>query len=236
MEESMKEIIAGYLGTDAGSIQAGTLINRSAFGNSITLHRMYAKLAGEGIVVENYFDINTYGDLLAKTGTVNSTSLPAVQVSPVESSGGDEGIGIDIEIVAEMPEATDYREEKFYQMNFHPSEIAYCILQPQPRVSFAGLFAAKEAIVKADNTWGNQPFHNIVIRHRQNGKPYFGSMSISISHTSDTAIAVAVSKQKGMEISLTPVAATGGNPVVHFSALIAILLSLLALAFIFFHR
>jgi phosphopantetheinyl transferase (holo-ACP synthase) len=91
-----------------------------------------------------------------------------------------------------MPPATDFREDAFYSMNFAPAEIAYCILQSNPLTSFTGLFAAKEAIVKADNHFLNLPFSYIVIDHLPNGKPVHPNFSLSISHTAGFAVTVAV--------------------------------------------
>ena len=87
---------------------------------------------------------------------------------------------------------TDYREDEFYKQNFSTSEIAWCILQSQPLASFAGKFAAKEAIVKADNVYATLPIHQIEILNTPNGKPQFKGFQISISHTPSTAVAVAI--------------------------------------------
>ena len=91
-----------------------------------------------------------------------------------------------------MPPCNDYRQDGFYKQNFSPLEISYCILQPHPVISFTGLFAAKEAIAKADNTYKKTPFDQIEIDHDQLGKPFFKKFDISISHMEDFAVAVAV--------------------------------------------
>lgn len=194
MEEKIKQIIAGFIKVPGEHITADTKIDRSAVGNSIVLHRMYAKLAEEGLQVQNYTEIKTVGALLQQASASNGmvmASLPAPAMNGFEKNGNG-AVGIDMEIITALPRSNDFREEEFYKMNFSPSEIAYCILQPDPYASFAGLFAAKEAIIKADNAYRNTPFSAIEISHEADGKPVFGDYLLSISHTNDLAIAVAV--------------------------------------------
>jgi phosphopantetheinyl transferase (holo-ACP synthase) len=91
-----------------------------------------------------------------------------------------------------MPEVPDFRSAEFYQQNFAAGEIAYCILQPDPYSSFTGLFAAKEAIVKADALFRGRPFHTLKIDHTPEGKPLFPGFGLSISHAGGLAVAVAI--------------------------------------------
>ena len=106
--------------------------------------------------------------------------IPAEPAAPYTSSGNTDqtgaGIGIDAEEISLMPATNDFRDHEFYTMNFAAAEIAYCILQPDSRASFAGLFAAKEAIVKADNSYKNKPFHTIFIDHLPGGKPFHSAI------------------------------------------------------------
>jgi phosphopantetheine--protein transferase-like protein len=160
---------------------------------------MYAKLAEEGFIVADYWSINTFSTLLKRINGNGSASLPEVEYVPVNGNGlpsqvHAEGaaVGIDIEEVDSMPRANDFREDAFYKMNFSSAEIAYCILQPAPYASFAGLFAAKEAIVKANNSNKSRPFNTIVINHDPEGKPTYPGFYISVSHTNNLAIAVAL--------------------------------------------
>jgi phosphopantetheine--protein transferase-like protein len=105
---------------------------------------------------------------------------------------GAPGIGIDIEEIAALPRATDFRREGFYTQNFTAGEIAYCILQADPYSSLTGLFAVKEAIVKADGQYRGRPFNTIEIGHSAEGKPEFPGFGLSISHAGGMAVAVAV--------------------------------------------
>ena len=202
MQEKIKEIIAGFLKLPAAQIGASTLVDRSAVSSSILLHRMYAKLAAEGIVIKDYQDVKTFGDLVRRsdgTGEIRATAVSAeasfdnkLTSAVAGLPESINGIGVDIEEIAAMPVTSDFREDAFYTMNFTSSEIAYCILQRDPYASFAGLFAVKEAIVKADNTYKKAAFNTIHIRHLPGGQPFHPSFHLSISHTNTTAVAIAL--------------------------------------------
>jgi len=97
-----------------------------------------------------------------------------------------------MEEIAALPRVDDLRKESFYTQNFTPGEIAYCILQADPYASLAGLWAAKEAIAKADGQYRNRPFNTVEIGHTAEGKPEFAGMGLSISHAGGMAVAVAV--------------------------------------------
>ena len=98
-----------------------------------------------------------------------------------------------------LEEATDYREHVFYRNNFTEREISYCLLQSNPKTSFTGLFAAKEAIVKAQNQFIGISFNELEIQHDKNGKPLFKNFDLSISHAGNLAVAVAVVSGQSMQ-------------------------------------
>lgn len=197
----MKEIIAQFLQVDANSITAGTLINRQALKSSIFVHRMYGKLADAGFVVNDYSNINSFGELEEKLNVKSQNPKVENNNSTIQQFNNhttsqfpipNTQIGIDIEQISLLPKTNDYRSEGFYTDNFSDKEISYCILQPNAAASFAGLFAAKEAIVKANNQYKNTKYNQLLITHNSSGKPEFAGMSISISHIDETAVAVAV--------------------------------------------
>ena len=196
--QKAKEIIATFLKVEPSQINENSLMDGSVIPGSVLLHRMFSKLSEEGYHVINQDKIRTYGDFLVamnqNVDTVTMRSVekqtPKKEKKSVDSSALE--VGIDIEDILNMPVVTDFRESKFYSDNFSSKEISYCILQVDPRASFAGKFAAKEAIIKADNAYKSVPFKDIEILNDALGKPSFGSFSISISHTTNQAIAVAV--------------------------------------------
>ena len=99
-----------------------------------------------------------------------------------ENSINSNGIGFDIESSINLPETDDFFDDQFYIDNFSKSEIAYCSSKENPKSCFAGRFAAKEAIVKANKDYLNTEFSNIEITVAENGQPLFEGMNISISH------------------------------------------------------
>ena len=200
MEDKIKNLIATFLRVPAEQISYNTVIDRTAVSSSIALHRMYAKLAEAGFAVPEYWNVKTFSTLLERINgnghTSTTVDVQQVQISnaimPVLEYTEGPAVGIDMEDINAMPKANDFREDEFYKMNFSQAEIAYCILQPAPYASFAGLFAAKEAIVKANNANRNKPFNTIVISHDKQGKPQFPGFHISLSHTENMAVAVAL--------------------------------------------
>jgi len=233
MQEKIKEIVSVFLKIPEEQINTATVIDRSAVSSSILLHRMYAKLADAGIVVNDYQQVRTLGELLKQVNTGagiavehtggNITGAGEANLSFAGDQKETTGIGIDIEMVSAMPITADFREDNFYTMNFSASEIAYAILQPNPYASFAGLFAAKEAIVKADNTFKGTEFKHIPVQHLLNGKPFHPAFNISVSHTDQMAVAVAVPIGKnGYHTPALP-AATPARPLPHTSALVWLL-------------
>jgi holo-[acyl-carrier protein] synthase len=212
MNEKAKEIVASFLKVAPGTVTVSTIIDNNALHSSVLIHRMYATLSKEGVKISDPHDIRTFGDLLDALGNGDGGGTegskgalePRPSTPDLSARGNSTGlgagllIGVDIEDVDNMPKADDYREDEFYSLNFSEREISYCILQPEIQMSFAGKFAAKEAIVKADNSLKGVPFKDIEILNDGNGRPYFGDLAISISHTEQHAVAIAV-KGGGMD-------------------------------------
>ncbi|HEX9513732.1 MAG TPA: 4'-phosphopantetheinyl transferase superfamily protein [Puia sp.] len=258
MEDKIKEIISIFTKIPVEQIGPATAIGRSTMQSSILLHRMYARLAEEGVTVNNYGDIRTFADLLPYTsdkalatngqaphsGTQAPAELPAGRNSfvPGVTDPSAPGIGIDIEEVAGLPRTHDFRKEAFYKMNFTADEIAYCILQPDPYASFTGLFAAKEAIIKADGRYRNKGFNAIEIGHSAEGKPVFPGLDLSISHAGTMAVAVAAPTAGSLAPAQTPGTPAGRTPapgrnsrLAFWLAGLALALSAIALLLVFTH-
>ena len=119
-------------------------------------------------------------------------------------------VGIDVLDVVRM--------EKFVQNNhflekyFTPYEIEYVQGNNRQTLSLAGIFAAKEAFLKAlgIGIGGGIALNDIEVRHDENGKPYLDVLSnkskimlktmsveeiaISISHADEMATAICIIK------------------------------------------
>lgn len=271
--ERIRIVIADFLKISPEGINEHTAIDRSAISNSILIHRMYARLAKEGFVVKNRSQIKTYGQLLTELNLKENGSAPPPpktvfaesileagsneMISPVKAAlSGNFSLGIDIEDIEKFPAANDYRQEQFYKENFSSREISYCILQPEPLQSFAGKFAAKEAVVKANVLFKDKPFNQIEIMNDENGKPVFQQFILSISHTKNQAIAMAIEaanyqpetlgiEDETREIETEEMIYSENEPVRiaqqesgsnRFLSILAILLSLTAIAMILWEK
>ena len=110
------------------------------------------------------------------------------------------GIGIDIIEVKRIENSLS--KQNFIEKVFLPSEIEYCKQYKNYAERFAGMFACKEAVMKACQFAG-QYFLNIEIVHQENGAPKIqfngimkekfdeNKIKVSISHISETATAIA---------------------------------------------
>lgn len=110
-------------------------------------------------------------------------------------------IGIDTASIARIKKAV--QNSSFSERVFTQSERDYCNGKPQPQQSYAGIFCAKEAAVKAiGQGFGNGVMpQDIEVLHRADGAPYLKfhgaaialfagySAHLSISHDGDYAIA-----------------------------------------------
>lgn len=246
MREEIISVIAPFIKLNPGQVNEQTPIGRRAVASSITLHRMYAKLAGAGFVVNDYWGIQTVGDLLKRFSVESPEKAEVLEKNDGMPRGvggprpdAEYSIGIDAQPIADFEEVADFRQDEFYRMNFSPTEIAWCQLQRNPLTSFAGLFAAKEAMIKADNRLINTPFSQLSIGHLPSGKPVTQGFRLSITHTDDMAIAVAIPHEQvndPLRNNTTPIIT---NPKGRFLELALILLafglSLFAFLWSIFH-
>ena len=198
--ELIKDVVSKYTQLAVDRIDENTHLGKSAFKGSIMIHRMYAELEKKGVNVTKYHLIETFGNLVKaingelvdSNSTPDSKSVVHYNSARRPKSAGLNilGIGIDIEHVDNLPDASDYRADAFYSSRFSNEEIAHCIASNDPKLSFAGLFAAKEAIFKCSNF---DDLRTIRIRFDVKGKPSCEGYLISISHSNGFAVANAIS-------------------------------------------
>jgi holo-[acyl-carrier protein] synthase len=98
-------------------------------------------------------------------------------------------IGVDLVFIPEFQNQLEVGGDTFIERSFRLSE-----MKNHKAEHLAGLWAAKEAVIKAAET-APEKYTDIVITHDKSGKPhaYVGSQefAISIAHHGDYAIAVA---------------------------------------------
>jgi phosphopantetheine--protein transferase-like protein len=138
------------------------------------------------------------GQSLLKTEPAGSGDHPAPAAEAVLAA---HAVGIDIECCDSLPVAEDPRLDPFYVENFTGAEIAYCARQPEPKLSFCGLWSAKEAAIKCGHALAGLRPIDIEILHDDKGRPRlrFGKEGpqavadlwrVSISQTGNTCVAV----------------------------------------------
>ena len=120
------------------------------------------------------------------------------------------GIGVDSIEISRMTDLISRHQKKIFARLFTDNEIAYCS-QKHSNESFAGRFAAKEALLKSSGFGLNKGFRwkDFEILNDELGKPYVNlsglaaeifrncHIHISITHTKTIATAfVVVEKEK----------------------------------------
>ena len=111
-------------------------------------------------------------------------------------------LGNDLVEVSRILSSINKIGQRFLDRIYTESEQDYCQSKGIPQIHYAGRFAAKEAVMKALKSSGFQKaisFKSIEIRSGNNGEPIValhfpcnGQCRVSISHTSDHAIASAI--------------------------------------------
>lgn len=119
------------------------------------------------------------------------------------------GIGTDLLEVSRMEKELGKPPDQFRDAVFSPGEISYCESKRYPAIHYSARFAAKEAVIKAfaNDELRGYFYRDIEITNLPNGQPcviLHGRLSdyakqrgvthinISLSHTRERAIAVAV--------------------------------------------
>lgn len=105
-------------------------------------------------------------------------------------------VGIDLFEIERLRSKPFEKNKSLYAKIFHTDEIDYCLRFSDPYPHFAGIFAAKEAIIKC---YPEKIFFNNIVIDRKNNKIPLAKIldnknsqiSISISHTSKLVTAIA---------------------------------------------
>jgi holo-[acyl-carrier protein] synthase len=106
-------------------------------------------------------------------------------------------VGIDLVEIARFEKLLEKNDTLFFDKVFTAYERDYCAQFYDKAPHFAGIFSAKEAVSKALGVH-EYPVTGLEIRHTKEGAPvayYLGrivDVSVSITHTSTTAGAIAV--------------------------------------------
>lgn len=108
------------------------------------------------------------------------------------SSGMNASIGVDIQSVSELfPNGipSDPKSDPELLSIYTLKELSYAQSRPNPMQTLAGLFAAKEAVIKCSTK--EVLLTNLEILPNLTGKPSIDGYSVSISHSLDYAVGIA---------------------------------------------
>ncbi|OGW65847.1 MAG: holo-[acyl-carrier-protein] synthase [Nitrospirae bacterium RIFCSPLOWO2_02_FULL_62_14] len=119
------------------------------------------------------------------------------------------GIGLDLVKIDRIRAIAERWQTRFLDRLYTEAERRYCLARPEPYASFAGRFAAKEAVLKALGTgWTNGiSWHDIQVLNDRAGRPRatvsgrvktlmnragITMIHVSLSHDTDYAVAEVV--------------------------------------------
>jgi holo-[acyl-carrier protein] synthase len=80
------------------------------------------------------------------------------------------GLGVDICEIARMERALE-RHPTMRERVFTPEEVAYCDSKARPAESYAGRFAAREAVIKALGGYRGKRWQDISVSRAPSGAP-----------------------------------------------------------------
>jgi phosphopantetheine--protein transferase-like protein len=202
--EKVRSVVSRFFNVPEGEVTESFVFPSERMQSSVarsTLHAALKRLAG--VDLSSVFTANTFGQLVNGSPAPESTATRqshAEQGVLGKAAEGAPAIGIDIEHADNLPAEGDAWSEPFYGEHFTAAEIAYCTRQAEPRLSFCGIWAAKEAAIKC-GLFAGARLNEFTVGHDAAGKPDLGSTNsayarlagecvISISHSRGTAVAV----------------------------------------------
>ena len=115
--------------------------------------------------------------------------------SPIQLDMDNFQIGIDIQRVDELfPRGLSFDPKVDQGLNhiYTAKELSYAQSKKDAEVTLSGIFCAKEAIQKASNLTKN--LNEIEVLPDLNGRPKYNGYALSIAHSSNYAIAIAIAK------------------------------------------
>lgn len=120
-----------------------------------------------------------------------------------QAGAGELGVGVDCEDVARWRALVENLDQASAGALFHASEHDHCRKFADPAPVYAGRWCAKEAVLKALSQWATFDLRAVRIEPDSGGRPVAVvdhpiaervEVKVSIAHTANTAMAVAVAR------------------------------------------
>ncbi len=225
MENELKQVVAELFEADFSKVNGDFLLSTRRMQGSLARAKLDAAIRRRlGVKCRAVYSAKTYGELQeAVLGTSSDSDESDSSVSigttvtiteaSVPFSLNNQGMpttlscGIDVEMVENFPEVDDYWKDSFYTSSFSSVEIAYCLLQENPRMHFAVRWCAKEALKKCHPAYLPEEMKNIelvseegappIFRHYRSRIPTPIPFAVSVSHTPLMAVAMVVKHGNG---------------------------------------
>ncbi|EEF62462.1 holo-ACP synthase [Pedosphaera parvula] len=255
--DKIRSVVARYFQVEEAAVTEEFIFPRERLQGSAardTFHAALKRMAGIDLTTAH--TANSYAELIRQDASVQqSLPMPALrkETRPDTNGGVEKGmseralIGIDIEQIDNMPWSGDPWSEPFYLEHFTDAEIAYCLRRPEPKLSFCGVWAAKEAVIKCCEMLTAFHPRQIEVMHDDVGRPRLSvegwnhgahPLALSISHAGPNAVAVCVCVNNAAQSGATampnmmpgedePVLRRGAGPGLVWGGLIVAALSLM---------
>ncbi len=207
--DQLREMVATMLRLPPDQVAPETSLAR--LDTSLSGARLKLGLKRLGLSMATASAPATFGELEAAVFGKSSAKVAAAQsggeidttMEHAPAAFAGVRVGIDLQEVKSLPVANDYWEHEFYVGMFDKSEIAYAVVQSDPRTHLAGYWCAKEALRKCDPSFIKVGFESTVVAHERDGRPYIqwqtpsGAVrlphALSLTHTGEFATAVVIS-------------------------------------------
>jgi phosphopantetheine--protein transferase-like protein len=205
--DSLVQIVSELMEIDSARITSDLPLVGKGMQGSLARTRLDAAIRKRiGIRSPAVYSAKSFGELETAIFTDSTRPQPPSVVTfhsdQPDISSPPISCGIDIENVDDLPGTKDYREDDFYKLAFSPTEIAYCLLQENPRMHFAARWCAKEALRKCDAAYLDVEMSAIEMVNPGSGAPYLAErlngkavrlpFAVSVSHTRSAVVAIVI--------------------------------------------
>jgi phosphopantetheinyl transferase (holo-ACP synthase) len=156
-------------------------------------------LISNSLKIEKGFTVSElFENLNSQSLDSGNNHVPNKSISPPSASKLQ--VGVDIQSISEIFPCglpSDPKNDPEMLAMYSMRELSYAQSKPNPTSTLTGLFAAKEAILKCSTKYAD--ISELEVLPNSEGKPVFQDYEISISHSRDYVVAIAIHGGFGIE-------------------------------------